>query len=65
MVAGKDSNLWPSGYEADARLCDGLLPIAIKCYGVWFPKGSCLNSIVTICYWMLWFVMADDTYMDT
>ena len=29
-----DSNLQSVGYEADARLYDGLLPIAIKCYGV-------------------------------
>ena len=47
------------GYEADERLYDGLLPIAIKCYGVWYPNGSYLKSIVTNCYWVLWFVMAD------
>ena len=34
MVAGRGFDPLPSGYDADAQLCDGLLSIAIKCYGV-------------------------------
>ena len=49
-------------YESDEHLCYGLLPIATKCYEVWYSNGSRLNSIVTICYW-LWALI--DTYMDT
>ena len=40
----------PSAYEADERLCYGLLPIATKYYGVCDCKCSLLKSIVAICY---------------